>query len=89
LNPKPKPQELAEVYKRFTAEFPVVTIEDPFDQDDWESYTKLTEVIVGCVCVCVSVCESCTKLTEVIVGCVCVCVCVYVCVCVSVSHVPS
>jgi enolase len=63
LNPKPKPQELAEVYKRFTAEFPVVTIEDPFDQDDWESYTKLTEVIVGCVCVCV---------------CVYVCVCVSV-----------
>ena len=50
MNPKPKPQELAEVYKRFTAEFPVVTIEDPFDQDDWESYTKLTEVIVCLVC---------------------------------------
>jgi len=38
-------EELAEVYKRFTAEFPVVTIEDPFDQDDWESYTKLTEAM--------------------------------------------
>ena len=50
MNPKPKPQELAEVYKRFTAEFPVVTIEDPFDQDDWESYTKLTEVIFCLVC---------------------------------------
>ena len=38
------------MYKRFTAEFPVVTIEDPFDQDDWESYTKLTEVIFCLVC---------------------------------------
>ena len=27
------------------SEFPVVTIEDPFDQDDWEAYTKLTEMM--------------------------------------------
>ena len=29
----------------FVAEFPVVTIEDPFDQDDWAAYTKLTEMM--------------------------------------------
>jgi enolase len=29
-----------QVYKGFVKDFPVVTIEDPFDQDDWEHYTK-------------------------------------------------
>lgn len=37
--------ELAELYKEFIAEFPVISIEDPFDQDDWESYTKLTAAV--------------------------------------------
>ena len=36
-------EELANLYKEFIQEFPVISIEDPFDQDDWESYTKLTE----------------------------------------------
>ena len=26
-------------------EYPIVSIEDPFDQDDWEHYTKLTAEI--------------------------------------------
>ncbi|KAK7482646.1 hypothetical protein BaRGS_00026145 [Batillaria attramentaria] len=34
--------ELSEIYKDFVANYPVVSIEDPFDQDDWEAYTKLT-----------------------------------------------
>lgn len=34
--------QLAALYKEFVAEYPVVSIEDPFDQDDWESYAKLT-----------------------------------------------
>jgi len=34
--------ELIEVYKGFCKDYPVVTIEDPFDQDDWEAYTKFT-----------------------------------------------
>jgi enolase len=37
--------ELAELYASFTRNYPVVSIEDPFDQDDWESYTKLTEAL--------------------------------------------
>jgi enolase len=37
--------ELIDVYKSFIAEFPVVTIEDPFDQDDWAHYTKLTAAV--------------------------------------------
>merc|ERR1712014_349252 len=33
---------LLEMYKGFIKDYPVVSIEDPFDQDDWEGYTKLT-----------------------------------------------
>eukprot|EP01133_Synstelium_polycarpum_P001105 gene1105-1261_t len=35
-------EALGELYKSFVAEYPIVSIEDPFDQDDWESYAKLT-----------------------------------------------
>lgn len=38
-------EELGELYKKFCAEFPMVSIEDPFDQDDWESYAKLTKAV--------------------------------------------
>merc|ERR1711953_1203603 len=34
--------DLLEMYKGFLADYPVVSLEDPFDQDDWEAYTKLT-----------------------------------------------
>lgn len=33
------------VYKSFVTEYPIVSIEDPFDQDDWEHYAKLTSEI--------------------------------------------
>merc|ERR1719334_1205243 len=33
---------LLEMYKGFVKDYPVITIEDPFDQDDWEGYGKLT-----------------------------------------------
>ncbi|KAE9548653.1 hypothetical protein FO519_008131 [Halicephalobus sp. NKZ332] len=32
--------ELADLYKSFIAEYPVVSIEDAFDQDDWENWVK-------------------------------------------------
>ena len=35
-------EELCEMYKGFVKDAPVVSIEDPFDQDDWEGWTKLT-----------------------------------------------
>jgi len=35
-------EELIQLYKEFVKDFPVISIEDPFDQDDWETYTKLT-----------------------------------------------
>ena len=28
------------MYEDFCTEYPVISIEDPFDQDDWESYSK-------------------------------------------------
>lgn len=34
--------KLADLYKDFISHYPIVSIEDPFDQDDWEAYTKLT-----------------------------------------------
>ncbi|TQD97430.1 hypothetical protein C1H46_017009 [Malus baccata] len=36
---------LKNVYKSFVAEYPIVSIEDPFDQDDWEHYAKMTAEI--------------------------------------------
>lgn len=36
---------LKNVYKNFVTEYPIVSIEDPFDQDDWEHYSKLTSEI--------------------------------------------
>ena len=33
------------VYKSFVTDYPIVSIEDPFDQDDWDHYAKLTSEI--------------------------------------------
>ncbi|CAL9071399.1 unnamed protein product [Musa textilis] len=37
--------KLKDVYKSFVSEYPIVSIEDPFDQDDWTHYAKMTEEI--------------------------------------------
>ncbi|XP_068640997.1 enolase 1, chloroplastic-like [Aristolochia californica] len=34
-------QRLGELYKEFIRDFPIVSIEDPFDQDDWSSWASL------------------------------------------------
>lgn len=36
------PDKLLELYQEFIRDFPIVSIEDPFDQDDWEAWTKIT-----------------------------------------------
>lgn len=47
-NPKPdssliiEPGKLMDIYHSFVKEFPIVSIEDPFDQDDWASWAKMT-----------------------------------------------
>jgi len=33
---------LGELYQSLAADYPIVTIEDPFDEDDWESWSKFT-----------------------------------------------
>jgi enolase len=38
-------EELMNLYKEFARDYPVLSIEDPFDQDDWDSYAKLTAEI--------------------------------------------
>uniref|UniRef100_A0A8C9ZYA1 phosphopyruvate hydratase n=1 Tax=Sander lucioperca TaxID=283035 RepID=A0A8C9ZYA1_SANLU len=35
-------EELADIYQSFVNNYPVVSIEDPFDQDDWEAWSRLT-----------------------------------------------
>jgi len=38
-------EEMINLYKEFVNEYPVVSIEDPFDQDDWDTYHKMTASI--------------------------------------------
>lgn len=40
-------EKLAELYQEFIHKYPVVSIEDPFDQDDFESYARLTAAVAG------------------------------------------
>jgi len=35
-------EKLGELYASLAKDFPIVTIEDPFDQDDWAAWTKMT-----------------------------------------------
>lgn len=36
------PDQLTDLYQTFIKDFPMVSIEDPFDQDDWSAWTKMT-----------------------------------------------
>ena len=35
-------EALGNLYQELAADFPIVTIEDPFDEDDWENWSKFT-----------------------------------------------
>ncbi|RHZ69363.1 hypothetical protein Glove_284g99 [Diversispora epigaea] len=35
--------ELSDLYNKFVEEYPIVSIEDPFDQDDWGAWSHLTD----------------------------------------------
>ncbi|XP_053346936.1 beta-enolase isoform X1 [Clarias gariepinus] len=37
--------QLGDLYKSFIKNYPVQSIEDPFDQDDWENWTKFTSSV--------------------------------------------
>jgi len=30
------------MYRSFTEKFPVISIEDPFEEDDWEAFSEIT-----------------------------------------------
>ena len=38
-------QKLTDIYMQFCKDYPMVSIEDPFDQDDWEGYANMTKLI--------------------------------------------
>ncbi|KAB1504044.1 phosphopyruvate hydratase [Corynebacterium sp. 320] len=38
-------EEMAKVYEELINEYPIVSIEDPLQEDDWEGYTNLTAAI--------------------------------------------
>lgn len=48
-NPNSDPQkwisgtELADLYLKYVDKYPIVSIEDPFDQDDWEAWSHFTK----------------------------------------------
>ena len=35
------------LYKKWIGSYPIISIEDPLDQNDWEGYTRLTEELGG------------------------------------------
>ena len=37
--------ELIEYYQDLITKYPIISIEDPFDQNDWEAFTKITEIL--------------------------------------------
>lgn len=37
--------ELADLYKSFISDHPMVTVEDPFDEDDWSAWSKMTAAV--------------------------------------------
>jgi len=40
-------EQLGQFYKEITSEYPIVSIEDPYDQDDFESWTKFNADMEG------------------------------------------
>ena len=38
-------EEMIDYYQELVQEFPIVSIEDPLDEEDWEGFQKLTEVL--------------------------------------------
>merc|ERR1712032_1690244 len=42
---KKSAEELIEYYKAWLSKYPLVSIEDPFDQDDWDAYKKFMDAV--------------------------------------------
>jgi enolase len=39
--------EMIDTYKKWVANYPIISIEDPLDQNDWDGYRRLTEELGG------------------------------------------
>jgi len=39
--------EMIEIFKRWVAKYPIISIEDPLDQNDWDGYAKITRELGG------------------------------------------
>jgi enolase len=39
--------EMIELFTKWVAKYPIISIEDPLDQDDWEGYVKMTKALGG------------------------------------------
>jgi enolase len=39
--------EMIDIYKKWVAKYPIVSLEDPLSQDDWEGYVKITKELGG------------------------------------------
>lgn len=37
--------ELNKIYENYVKNYPIVSIEDPFDQDDWEGWKTITRTV--------------------------------------------
>ncbi|CAG8825105.1 8235_t:CDS:2, partial [Dentiscutata erythropus] len=37
--------QLSDLYNEFIQQYPIVSIEDPFDQDDWSAWSHLTDKV--------------------------------------------
>ena len=37
--------EMIEIYSKWVDKYPIISIEDPLDQDDWEGYVKMTKAL--------------------------------------------
>jgi enolase len=39
--------EMIDIYTKWAAKYPIISIEDPLDQNDWEGYVKMTKALGG------------------------------------------
>jgi enolase len=39
--------EMVEIYKKWVAKYPIISIEDPLDQNDWDGYKHMTDELGG------------------------------------------
>uniref|UniRef100_A0A0C9QQG5 phosphopyruvate hydratase n=1 Tax=Wollemia nobilis TaxID=56998 RepID=A0A0C9QQG5_9CONI len=64
-------EEMIEMYKQLCADYPIVSIEDPFDQDDWENTKILTAAGICQVVGDDLLVTNCKRVSKAIEECTC------------------